>query len=871
MKKGDNVHSIAILMLVAILFVGCGGGGGEVGGSSSGVGWIDLNSISSPGGDDITYVSKNYYITPSDSVRLAGDAWTSKAYSNRNTGNPGVSVTWENYATGETGSASQRADWGCDWFVCGWIHDWGATIPLGLGENFIEVTAYDPAGKGGKMSITFTHPLTHMPKIESTSVDQVQSDVFVFRTVIEPGGLSVGVWFDYGTDPDLASFNSTSLQTLSAIHDRQTFNYNLSNSTANTTYYFQTQAENSEGTTAGPILEFSTYPADSPLVYTKYATLQRRGEIIFTGSVNPRGSTAQVWFEWGTDPSTLSNASPSQEIGSSLTKKIVQQTVTGMLPDTTYYFRTAADNAVMTRYGEVLSITTNLAPAVTTRDAEVLENRTAVIRGTINPNGFFTHGWFEFGADPDLTEFRKTKDQFLGYGTDTLNITQTVEDLSWGATYYYRAVADDINRGEIYSFTLPQVTASTWSTTFGGNGTEHINEIILTADGGYLVCGETDSFGAGKMDAWLVKLDENGRVEWEKTYGTWDDDSINSVLPMSDGGYVAIGKHSSYKFWILKLSAYGSIEWQNTYGSDNGGPKSVIQTSDGGLLVIAQIGEYDWYLETWYMLKAIKIRMDGTVEWQKAYGAGTYFYGYDVLETLDSDFVISGKTYLNGIPYMSLLKVDRYGEILWSQRYAEDTKYFYGYGDYSLTSTPDGGYVLTGIEPVKVVKFSSGGLVEWANSYGEGVAESVINTSDGGYLLNTNSRNRFGVTFIKLHGDGTVQWQKLYKAEWVTFQAGSSVKETSDGGFVVAGNGHISTSLHPTFEYTDNDDDDAWVMKTDGQGMCAPLDTDLSHIVTPIEVNPTSFPLSMIESDYLVRPANGVVVESKALVFQQAP
>ena len=107
-----------------------------------------------------------------------------------------------------------------------------------------------------------------------------------------------------------------------------------------------------------------------------------------------------------------------------------------------------------------------------------------------------------------------------------------------------------------------------WDKTFGGLDTDSAYSITQTGDGGYVVAGETESYGNGKFDAWVLKLDSAGNKLWDKTFGGSKDDKTNSIIKTSDGGYAVAGYTSSKgsadadsDVWVLKLDANGNRLW----------------------------------------------------------------------------------------------------------------------------------------------------------------------------------------------------------------------------------------------------------------------------------------------------------------------
>src|SRR3989338_5795020 len=184
-----------------------------------------------------------------------------------------------------------------------------------------------------------------------------------------------------------------------------------------------------------------------------------------------------------------------------------------------------------------------------------------------------------------------------------------------------------------------------WDATYGGFDYDRANSIHETRDGGYIVAGETRSFSVGRIDIWVLKLRPDGTVEWQKTYGGANGDVAESVCETRDGGYIVAGWTRSFgagkeDVWVLKLRADGTVEWQKTYGgggSDEG--YSIQQTSDGGHIVAGETRSFCAGKEDVWVLK---LRADVTVEWQKTYGGVNVDEVRSIRQTNDSGYVVAG-------------------------------------------------------------------------------------------------------------------------------------------------------------------------------------------------------------------------------------
>jgi hypothetical protein len=133
--------------------------------------------------------------------------------------------------------------------------------------------------------------------------------------------------------------------------------------------------------------------------------------------------------------------------------------------------------------------------------------------------------------------------------------------------------------------------ASTFAKTIGGSYDDVAYSIIQSSDGGYVVAGWTSSFGAGGRDFYVVKLDSAGNVIWTKTIGGSYDDVAYSIIQSSDGGYVVAGWTESFgagsgDMYVVKLDSSGNVQWDKTIGgSVRDEALSIMQSSDGGYVV----------------------------------------------------------------------------------------------------------------------------------------------------------------------------------------------------------------------------------------------------------------------------------------------
>ncbi len=356
----------------------------------------------------------------------------------------------------------------------------------------------------------------------------------------------------------------------------------------------------------------------------------------------------------------------------------------------------------------------------------------------------------------------------------------------------------------VFLFSLPLF--SQWARTYGDTGDDEFPIAIQTSDGGYIVAGDTDSFGAGGYDIWVIKIDSDGIVEWQYAYGGTGNEYPNSIQQTSDGGYIVAGETNSFgagswDVWIIKLDSDGAVEWQYTYGGTNSESANFIQqTSDGGYIVAAYTYSFGAGNDDAWIFKLDSI---GTVEWQHTYGGADYDSSRSIQQTSDGGYIAAGFTESFGAGDCDLwvLKLDPTGAVDWQYMYGD------AYEDFanSIQQTSDGGYIVAGetdpfnVDPnqesdILVLKLDSTGNVEWQYVYGIDSmwdwASSIQQTNEGGYIVAGPSVSVGGFSFnclvLKLDSDGTIDWQKSYGGfgGYHSFWC-NSIQQTSDGGYIV--------------------------------------------------------------------------------------
>jgi hypothetical protein len=205
-----------------------------------------------------------------------------------------------------------------------------------------------------------------------------------------------------------------------------------------------------------------------------------------------------------------------------------------------------------------------------------------------------------------------------------------------------------------------------WSKLYGGSSYDALNKIIPTPEGGYIAVGyalspDGDAAGNhGDWDAWVVKLDNTGSLIWKKCYGGSGPDRAYNITPANDGGYIIVGVaqsndgdvtgHKYYgDYWIWKIDGNGTLVWNKTYGgSGSEEAYAVVSTADNGYLVAGRTTSHDWDVTGFHGTPGnndvwlVKLDVAGNLQWEKAYGGDTQDYGLSLTKSPDGGYVVAG-------------------------------------------------------------------------------------------------------------------------------------------------------------------------------------------------------------------------------------
>ena len=284
-----------------------------------------------------------------------------------------------------------------------------------------------------------------------------------------------------------------------------------------------------------------------------------------------------------------------------------------------------------------------------------------------------------------------------GSGTDNGWAVRQTND----GGYVFVGFTDSFGEGgmDVYLTKVDAEGNEEWSNTFGGKGEEFGWDLRNTSDGGFIIASQTNSFGNGEIDAYLIKVDKDGKQQWSKTYGGPKIDRVFSVQQTKDGGFIAAGITYSYESindedrdgYLLKTDPKGNLEWYKILGgNDYDVAHAVSLTDDGGSIVIGYGESYAKAERTDVYL--IKANSKGKVAWTQTFGSVAGERGIKGVQTKDGGYVATG--FIDKDLDLFLVRASRNGDELWTRSIGGDREYSeFGY---TVKETFDGGFILCG-------------------------------------------------------------------------------------------------------------------------------------------------------------------------------
>lgn len=382
---------------------------------------------------------------------------------------------------------------------------------------------------------------------------------------------------------------------------------------------------------------------------------------------------------------------------------------------------------------------------------------------------------------------------FGGSGEDTAQAIIVTNDGGYAVLGYSDSIDGDLEgkTTAVNDYWLMKFDADgnlLWNKTYGGSKDDRGQGLVQTADGGYALTGyamSDDGDGSknnGFHDNWVVKLDAQGSIEWEKSFGFSGHDHSYDILQTQDGGLFFAGflditsaradgntekgnsltRHGVGEFWGSKLDGKGNLQWRSYFGgTNNDRAHAVVESEDGGFVMAGFTESEDFDIDNSrgsYDFWVVKLDAKGNMEWQRSFGGTGIERAQDIAKTDDGGYVVSGNTFSHDV----------------------DISKNHGESD------------------IWLIKIDDAGNLVWDKSYGGtqfDAAQSVSLSSDGGFLISGNSKStdidtnanagENDIWLIKTDANGNMVWQKSFGGSGLDF--GFDAVETPTGAIILVG------------------------------------------------------------------------------------
>ncbi len=370
-----------------------------------------------------------------------------------------------------------------------------------------------------------------------------------------------------------------------------------------------------------------------------------------------------------------------------------------------------------------------------------------------------------------------------------------------------------------------------WEKNYGGSEDDFAMDLQSAADGGYILVGGSSSSNGdlasnnGRIDLWVIKINAVGELQWSKNFGGSGVDIGTSIQTISDG-YILAGCTGSAgeqgvsagfggnDFWVLKLDLDGNLVWEKTFGGKRyDAAKSIVVNNNDEYLIAGNTWSNDGDISSNYGhgdAWVIKINNVGALLWEKTYGGDTPDRLNSLSKTNDGNYIFAGvKSEMdlvsNGFygrydEQYWVVKISELGQVIWEKTYGGN-KYDEAF---SVEATLDGGYIIGGSVQsnlnnfsnnagnidVWIIKTDASGTEEWSELYGGAGNEdlkSITETSDGGFLM-LNATNSFYIDTTFVNSGFFDWWLVKFGGNIINVNLGNNLTVCHDETFTLDAN-----------------------------------------------------------------------------------
>jgi hypothetical protein len=258
-----------------------------------------------------------------------------------------------------------------------------------------------------------------------------------------------------------------------------------------------------------------------------------------------------------------------------------------------------------------------------------------------------------------------------------------------------------------------------WDRTYGTASSEIANGIALAPDGGFLLVG-TGYTPQTSLDWWVVRTDAAGAMQWDKTFATTDADHAFAAVAVAEGGFAVAGVRDRVakgtgRFWLIRLADDGAVQWEEIYGdlADEQLAYGLVEFPGDGFALAGTASEDFWLVRT---------DLDGNVLWDRSFDlAGHYDRATALARTADDGLVLAGWSEQGATADFWVVRTDADGEPVWTQAYDREARDLAE----DVAVLADGGLVIVGSSQVMggdtdlwIVRTDAAGALVWQRSFG---------------------------------------------------------------------------------------------------------------------------------------------------------
>ncbi len=334
--------------------------------------------------------------------------------------------------------------------------------------------------------------------------------------------------------------------------------------------------------------------------------------------------------------------------------------------------------------------------------------------------------------------------------------------------------------------------------SFDRGDEESAQAIMMTEDGGYVAAGYTKPDAKNRDLCWIIRIDQSGNKQWEKTLGGKKKDyRASAITAAADGGFAIAGTvrsktDGSSSYFLIKFDSSGKKQWEKTFSEgQNNTAYSIDRTGDGGYIIAGLTQPAGKGHNSTVNMYIVKTDESGGMQWDTKIGKESRKdFAYMVIQAGDGGYVIAGSREKNGKKTFCLLKLDQAGVPQWDKRFEGKR----GAAAKAVMQRKDGGFVAAGYiqnygssgKNIWVMGFDASGNREWESQFGgqyDQEAGAVIQEKAGGFIVAGNDGNKAWI--IELNQEGKEEGERVFDKTECT--GANAILETPSRSYIICG------------------------------------------------------------------------------------